>query len=176
MEFNQASLEFIDTIHEINQEYLRNNLTDNSKGFLLGNRSKKWILENLDKYFVVEEKGHMLGYVEIDFKIGEDNFATGTWESVSVQKEVLDKIKNMNFVYLVQIASNRHRKGVGKRIVEGLSQKFTGSILISFVAYKPYLNEASLRFHEKAGFRKVGLFSMKYKFGIQDYEHICYVK
>ena len=176
MKFHQAVLEDVDTIHEINQIYLRINLPDNSKGFLLGDRTKEWISANLDKYFVAKDTDQFLGYAEIDFKIGEENFATGTWEGESIQKEVIEKIKNKNFIYMIQLASNTHRKGVGKCITEGLSKVFKGSVIISFVAYKPHFNEVSLHFHEKAGFQKVGLFKMKSKFGIQGYERICYMK
>ena len=176
MKFHQAVLEDVPSILEINQKYLRTNLPDNSKGFLLGDRTKEWISANLDKYFVAKDTDQFLGYAEIDFKIGEENFATGTWEGESIQKEVIEKIKNKNFIYMIQLASNTHRKGVGKCITEGLSKVFKGSVIISFVAYKPHFNEVSLHFHEKAGFQKVGLFKMKSKFGIQGYERICYMK
>lgn len=176
MEFLQAVEEDINPIHEINQKFLRTNLPDNSKGFLLGDRTKEWISNNLDKYFVAKEASQVLGYAEIDFKIGEENFATGTWESESIQKEALEKVGNNNFVYMIQLASNTHRKGVGKCITDGLSETFNGSVIISFVAYKPHFNEVSLHFHENANFLKVGLFKIKSKFGIQGYERICYMK
>lgn len=176
MIFQQAVLEDVDIIHEINQKFLRTNLPDNSNGFLLGDRSKEWISENLDKYFVAKEDGQVLGYAEIDFEIGEENYAIGTWESEAMQKEVLDKIENNKFIYLIQLASNEQRKGVGKYITDRLSQEFKDSIIISFVAYKPHYNKASKDFHEKSHFQKVGLFKMKSKFGITGYQRICYIK
>jgi hypothetical protein len=176
MKFQQALLEDVDTIHEINQKYLRTNLPDMSNGFLLGDRSKEWISENLDRYFVAKEDDHILGYAEIDFEIGDENFASGNWENKEIQDEIFEKIKNNKFIYMIQLASNEHRKGVGEFITNGLSEKFSDSIIISFVAYKPFYNEISKKFHEKAQFRKVGLFQMKNKFGIPGYERICYIK
>ncbi|TFG21438.1 MAG: hypothetical protein EU530_00350 [Promethearchaeota archaeon] len=176
MKFLQASFEDVDTILEINQKNLQINIIDNSRGFLMGTRTKKWISDNLDKYFVVKEIGQVLGYAEIDFTIGKEYFATGKWERESIQKKVLETVDKKNFVYLIQLASNLHRKGVGKCIIEGLSETFKGLAIISFVSFKPYFNEASVHFHEKVDFQKAGLFTIKYKFGIQEYERFSYIK
>jgi hypothetical protein len=176
MELLKAQVEDVDGIHEINQFYLKTNLPDNSNGFLLGDHSKEWILANLNRYYVVKEESEVLGYAELDFQIVDENFASGIWESESFKKIVLEKIKQNQFIYMVQLASNKYRRGIGKIIVESLTNKFPDSIIISFVAFKPFFNEVSLMFHEKMGFQKAGIFTQKFKFGIHGYEHICYFK
>jgi L-amino acid N-acyltransferase YncA len=175
MDFSQAILEDVDNILQINQKYLRKNLLDDSRGFLLGERTKEFVSSNLRNYYVAKEKNNILGYAEISYSIGDDNFATGTWVSTDQRDYVLGKIQSKEFIYLIQLASETQKKGIGVYIVENLSKLFKNSIIISFVAYKPYFNEVSMHFHEKV-FQKVGDFTMESKFGIDGYKRICYIK
>ena len=112
MIFQQAIEGDINEILEINQRYLRSNLPDTSKGFLLGERSSKWIAENINKYYVVKEENLVLGYAEIDFKIEVEDFAVGTWENEDLKKTVLGKVESNKFIYLIQIATREQRKGI----------------------------------------------------------------
>jgi L-amino acid N-acyltransferase YncA len=176
MQFRKARLEDVDGIYRINQYYLRTSSSNSHIGFLLGDHSKKWIATNLNRYFVVSEGKQVMGYAELDIQLEDEIFAIGKWISTSIKKKVLEKIKKNQFVYLVQLASGEQRRGIGKLIVEGLTKKFSDTMIISFVAFKPHFNEVSLKFHEKMGFQKAGTFTMKYKFGIHRYEHICYFK
>ena len=64
-----------------------------------------------------------------------------------------------NFVYLDRIAVHPHfrRYGVGSAFYSELARRFAGTrpVMLCEVNLRPR-NEASLRFHERAGFREVG--------------------
>ncbi|MHA1972478.1 MAG: GNAT family N-acetyltransferase [Candidatus Hodarchaeales archaeon] len=178
MNFRQAKKTDIRAILEINQHLLKKNISSLENGFLLGERSSDYVLSKLDQYFVAldDDKGEVLGYIEIDYKIGQDNFASGNWETEELKKDILEALERNQYIYVIQIAVKEQRKGIGKFLIDSLHNRFQNRILISFVAYKPHYNEISLNFHLKVGFKKAGLFIMQGKFGIERYERICLVR
>ncbi|MHA1228621.1 MAG: GNAT family N-acetyltransferase [Candidatus Hodarchaeales archaeon] len=177
MDFRRAIEDDIESIIEINKSLLKKNLSSYENGFLLGQRDENYVQSKVDRYYVaLGENNQLLGYVEIDYQIGKEDFAKGEWESQEVKSEVLEAIENGKFVYIIQIAVKEQRKGIGKFLINSLHDHFRNRILISFVAYKPLFNEVSLNFHFTAGFERAGLFIMEGKFGIERYERICLVR
>ena len=177
MIFKKAEQPHIKDILEINKSLLRKNLEDDENGFLLGERSEEFIQKKIDFYYVaLNEADDVVGYVEIDDFLDDSNFAVGQWEDETLKVKLQDHINSKNYVYIIQLASKIQRTGIGLFILEKLAQEFKDSILILFVAYKPNFNEVSLNFHLKAGYKRVGTFTMESKFGISNYERICLIK
>ena len=176
MQFRQAQVSDIPAILIINQQFLKKNLTTDENGFLLGERTAEFVEVNLGRYFVARDTNQVYGYVEVDYTITPDNFTTGQWETKGLKEYVQSHINNKKYIYVIQIAVKEQRKGVGKFIIEQLAHRYSASILISFVAKTPDFNKVSLDFHLTAGFQQVGIFIMKSKFGIADYNRICLIR
>ena len=177
--FKKAEQLHIKDILEINKSLIRKNLVDDENGFLLGERSEEHVQKNIDFYYVaLDETGEIVGYVEIDKFLDDDNFAVGQWEDETLKAKLLDHMNSKKYVYIIQLASKTQRKGIGLFILDQLAKEYkeSESILILFVAYKPNFNEVSLNFHLKAGYQRVGTFTMESKFGISNYERICLFK
>jgi predicted GNAT superfamily acetyltransferase len=128
-----------------------------NKGFLIGKLTKEDVQEmlaNQDKHFVVavKESENLQGYLT-----GCDLSESGIDFSLYVPN--LNKIEGAKFFYHKQIVKRPEAKNVGSKLLLSMfdEAKARGySHVICRIVHQPFLNQSSISFHEKFGFKKVG--------------------
>ncbi|ADU32081.1 GNAT family N-acetyltransferase [Evansella cellulosilytica] len=163
----------IASIVEINHMYL----DYSSNSFLLKKLTKEQVLATMkngvNEYYVVEfeDKGTVVGYIEIAPQI-ERNIL----DEVSWKKDVqVNPLKTKRYQYIEQVATHRDYlgSGVGTFLYRSLLSSATKPTA-AFVATKPIKNEASIHFHEKLGFKRIGTYTADTFLHFKNYESILY--
>ncbi len=149
----KAQPEDLDAIYRIASENAMANLKPSrlkNSGFLVSNYAREqyeqYIINN-ELFFLLEEHGEVQGFL-LAFHDHELDF------DQIVNKRIQKHAKN-NYIVLKQICIRRlsHKKGYGRRLYEYLMSMVEKDIFLA-VVLEPY-NEASIRFHDKLGFKQV---------------------
>ncbi len=128
-----------------------------NKGFLIRKltiEDVQEMLANQDRHFVIAIKDgeNLQGYLT-----GCDAYESGIDFLLYVPK--LNNIEGAKFFYHKQIVKRPEAKNVGSKLLLSMfdEAKSRGySHVICRIVHQPFLNQSSISFHEKFGFKKVG--------------------
>lgn len=160
-----AELNDIHGILAIFEQNLLANKTNNhhlqEKGFLAFGLTyediKQEILDhNHTIALVAEINNEILGFtLGNDFKIKNPG-----WKSnMQLENDSIETLTSNRIFYHDYIARQLNSKGVGKKLLTTLIKKAVTqnySYILCEIAHKPYLNKASVAFHEQFGFKCIG--------------------
>jgi L-amino acid N-acyltransferase YncA len=149
----------------------------NNKGFLVTLLDEKQVAKDIESdtvtYFIAESKKKELqGFVSVSDSPEEGIMDSVTW----IDKKLEEKFKKVNNKYIEKVAvvEGAEKKGLGRALYQRLFQEYPKYILYSFAAYYPKINEASINFHTRMGFKKSGIFERDEFLGIKDYRSIFF--
>ncbi|MGG6296908.1 N-acetyltransferase family protein [Leptolyngbya sp. AN02str] len=168
----EASTEHFEAISEIHNSHVYDAAKVKQNRFLIAKISPEDIAQQLAKatqYFVaLDSQSHVLGLVSISRPhITEEFIQQVTWANQSW----IDQILSDRHIYINTLGiHNQHQgKGIAQQLYRSLYQRFPGACFSAFVVTRPVLNERSLAFHEKQGFRNVGTFARDTFLNFQNY-------
>lgn len=139
------------TTHDLEAIYnLAESLTvlDADKGFLLKKPFEYYQSKlNSNTMYVAYSNDYLVGYALVLPEIGQSAL-----NNISCK----DYLASIDYVYLDNIASIQ--KGVGRLLLDRITEDFKGKYLVSAVVSYPLPNKASLKYHRHVKFNPEGLY------------------
>lgn len=141
-------------------------------GFLLERVSREEIAYHFSRpsdsvYVATDAGGKVLGFSVITTELPRE-ISEVTWES-DEDREWMTRKKQCH-VLSVAVRPDTTGQGVAEAIYAELYRLYDGAVVSAFVVTKPVVNQPSLNFHEKQGFRCVGVFSRIEYRGLKGYQ------
>jgi len=143
-----------------------------AEGFLRKEVPQKYyadLIQNpdVDIFIAKNPAGEMIGFATFHLKKSDVRIFRTTLKNLDIQNIEILKLLTMadqTFVYLDQVSIDPkyQRQGVGKAIMQHVIPLMVTPI-VSFIVKKPLANLASSRWHEKVGFKLIGLADGAYK-------------
>lgn len=161
-EISEATLEDIMQIVLIHNDLLTPNSMQegvSTEGFLPERLTYSQVIDNMKNgytYLVAkrtDQTQEIMGYVYlIDISSEILEFFALHKMKTSLQNEEIERGKHID---ILAIKKKYHRKGIGTQLYQYIKEQYISPIS-AFIAVKPQLNQASIRFHQEQGFKKIG--------------------
>lgn len=149
-------------------------------GFVIGDHGLKqiqeWIQDRKNTIVIAKDGDKVIGYIIIlanpQIKKEVQGYADHmTFSDISV-KDIIDS-GDFNYAIQIAIRDGYKQKGVGSRLYK-LAFSLCEKPIITFVVEHPIQNKPSIEFHERIGFKQVGVYNGG--FGeFKDYKSICFL-
>jgi ribosomal protein S18 acetylase RimI-like enzyme len=142
-----------------------------TEGFLRKEVSEEYyadLIKNPDvDIFIAKNSEEIMGFATFHLKKFDVRIFRTTLENLDIQNtDILELLtmSNRTFVYLDQVSIDPkyQRQGVGRALIQHVIPLITAP-MVSFIVKEPLANLASSRWHEKVGFKLVGLANGSYK-------------
>ncbi len=166
-------------IVEIHNSNVRGNQILPEQGFLLAKTSEEEIQQNINdltQYFVaINSLGKILGFLAVSKpKISADFLNEILWIDASYQPEILSN----RHLYIKVVATHLdyQGQGVAQFMYQALNETFPDSVFSAFIVTKPLLNNRSILFHQKQGFKQIGILQRDTFLDLQNYESVLMFK
>jgi ribosomal protein S18 acetylase RimI-like enzyme len=105
------------------------------------------------------------GYFSKDLNAGTSHHQeSAEFRDAEENWNILDHLKNDEFIYHIATRRNQSRLQVGSQLIEHLFSDFPGRSFVADVMVEPVRNEASIGFFERCGFARIGTIDY-YKYG-----------
>ncbi len=143
-----------------------------TEGFLRKEVSQKYyadLIQNpdVDIFIAKNPIGEIVGFATFHLKKSDVRIFRTTLQSLDIQNTDILELLTMadrTFVYLDQVSIDPkyQRQGVGRLLIQHVIPLIT-TPMVSFIVKEPLANIASSKWHEKVGFKLVGLANGSYK-------------
>ena len=183
---SRADLSFIEAqncnfraIAEIHNSHVKRDQILIDQGFLLAKTSEEEIQQNINQltqYFVaINSLGKILGFLAVSKpKISADFLNKICWIDASYQNEILSH-KHL-YIKIVATHLDYRGQGIAQFMYQALYEKFPDSVFSAFIVTKPLLNNRSILFHQKQGFKQIGFVQRDTFLDLQNYESVLMFK
>lgn len=143
-----------------------------TEGFLRKEVAEKYyadLIQNpdVDIFIAKNPTGEIVGFATFHLKKSDVRIFRTTLQSLNIRNTDILELLTMSdrtFVYLDQVSIDPEyqRQGVGRALIQHVIPLIT-TPMVSFIVKEPLANLASSRWHEKVGFKLVGLANGSYK-------------
>jgi L-amino acid N-acyltransferase YncA len=177
--FREAEREDIPAIIKIHNSNVRGQPGWRDRGFLLAPTTEEEVLQNLarsSRYFVTTDGKHeVVGFIALaQPKISEEMLNKMSWEDESVQTKLVSDYHF--YINIVATRTDCTSRGIARLMYESVFQQFPPFYFSAFVVTQPITNARSLIFHEKQGFKRIGVFRAETFLDLKNYESVLFLK
>ncbi len=179
--FEEPKSNHIQAIVNIHNSNIRSQSGSNDRGFLLAQTTEEEIFKHLtdsNQYFIaVNSVADVMGFLAISKpKINDDFLTQMIWQNNNAKDKIISNQERHIYIKIVATKREYMGQGVAQFMYKSLYEKFPNSLLSSFIVTKPILNNRSLVFHEKQGFKQIGAFQRQQFLDLQNYESVLMFK
>ncbi|RMG08154.1 MAG: N-acetyltransferase [Cyanobacteria bacterium J055] len=170
--FREANDRDIPEIVNIHNSNVRMNLTSLDRGFLIAEVNEQSVRDNLSRgtqYWVAARANDILGFVAISQpKISTEMLKQIDWNEESYQ----DKVRDPRHIFIQVLATQTEwsGRGVAQFMYRSLYDTFPNSFFSLFVVINPIVNQRSMNFHLKQGFKQIGTIRWEEFLDLKNYE------
>jgi ribosomal protein S18 acetylase RimI-like enzyme len=172
IEISQGKAFQLDGIAAIADAVALRSAGDLQRGFLLGSADAAELLSLIEsrEVWVAELAGATVGFV-IAHTDASQRFGVFRNRIPEIRWSAAPDFLDQPAVYVDRIAARPdcQGRGVGRALYEALFQQYPSHGFFAGVAESPTHNGASIRFHDRLGFRRVGAYGPARLGGVDDY-------
>lgn len=177
--FAEATTGQISAIVDIHNANVLDQSDPHSEGFLLTQVSEKDVLNHLNssgRYFVaLDEQNTVLGFLSISRPHISDQFLNEiAWIDPAFKQDILSE--RHRYLNVVAVKPGCRGRGIAQLMYTSLYEELRDACLSAFIVTKPVLNRRSVTFHEKQGFKTIGVLQKDQFLNFKHYESILVFK
>lgn len=163
----KAELHHLEEICEISKKLLHEQKNEN--GFLVQELKFEDIKDYLSEFYVSLTENKVSGYIWINKEYPKLRLSNTTFtENIDLER----------VIYIKQVAVNPDfaRRGIATNIYNYIFEQFTNQEIVACVATKPLINQPSINYHLKLGFKEIGTLVIPDYLGFETYEANVYYR
>lgn len=164
----KGNIQDIDSIIAISKEYIDRESRKGRSSFLIRALERDVVEQHIDEFYVYIQNEEVAGYVWIN----------NAYPSLRAEHTVFSESIDLNdCIYIKQVAvsSAYARQGIASQLYDFLKQQAPKKKQIACIAVEPMRNEASIHFHQKKGFREIGMLRLENYLGFHVYKALVFM-